>query len=177
MTTTRFEFHVESPIGRLRLVSSDDALIALYTHGHRGGPRIEAAPGEGHPVLSAARRQLIEYFAGARTAFALPLCTGGTDFQRAVWAGLLEIPFGATWSYTALARRVRRTTSARAVGAANAANPISIIIPCHRVVGADGSLTGYAGGLAAKQWLLEHEARIWTSLGGSAGLSGRAAEV
>jgi methylated-DNA-[protein]-cysteine S-methyltransferase len=171
----RFEIHVASPIGPLRLVSSDDALIALYSHGHRGAPRIEAAPGEGHPVLSDARRQLVEYFAGERTAFELPLCTGGTDFQRAVWAGLREIPFGATWSYTALARRVGRPASVRAVGAANARNPISIIIPCHRVIGADGSLTGYAGGLAAKQWLLEHEARIRSPA--SRGLPGRAAAV
>ncbi|MCA9677318.1 MAG: methylated-DNA--[protein]-cysteine S-methyltransferase, partial [Myxococcales bacterium] len=103
------------------------------------------------------RAQLAAYLDGARRAFDVPLAPAGTPFQLAVWDALLAIPYGATESYGALARRLGRPHAARAVGAANGQNPISIIVPCHRVIGADGSLTGYGGGLPAKRWLLAHE--------------------
>ena len=108
-------------------------------------------------MLVAAARQLAEYFAGRRRAFDLPLAPAGTPFQQQVWRQLLQIPFGSTCSYGALARAVGRPSASRAVGAANGRNPISIIIPCHRVIGSDGSLTGYGGGEPAKRWLLDHE--------------------
>lgn len=111
-------------------------------------------------MFGALRAQLGEYFAGARRAFELPLSGRGTQAQRAVWRALADIPFGEVQSYAELARAVGAPRSARAVGAANARNPLSIVVPCHRVIGSDGSLTGYAGGLEAKRWLLAHEARV-----------------
>ena len=110
-------------------------------------------------MLALAATQLTEYFAGNRTAFELPLAPAGTAFQQLVWRQLAAIPFGETWSYGALAREIQRPSASRAVGMANSKNPIAIIVPCHRVVGANGQLTGYAGGMVAKQWLLEHEQR------------------
>jgi len=152
------ELMVHSPLGPLRLVAGGDALAGLYLPDHRHTPAIRAADGRGHPVLERARQELLEYFACERQAFDLPLALGGTPFQRAVWAALCRIPAGETRSYGALAGEVGG--GPRAVGAANARNPVSIVVPCHRVVGADGSLTGYAGGEAAKRWLLEHERRM-----------------
>jgi len=111
------------------------------------------------PILLETERQLREYFAGARTAFDLPLAPGGSDFQKKVWHALTTIPFGQTRSYLDLAKAIGSAKAARAVGAANGKNPLSIIVPCHRVVGADGSLTGFAGGLATKAALLALEAR------------------
>jgi methylated-DNA-[protein]-cysteine S-methyltransferase len=111
-------------------------------------------------VLAEATRQLRAYFSGDLRRFDLPLAAEGTIFQQRVWRKLGEIPFATTWSYGALARAVTRPTAYRAVGAANGRNPISIIIPCHRVIGSDGSLTGYGGGEPAKRWLLDHEARV-----------------
>jgi methylated-DNA-[protein]-cysteine S-methyltransferase len=148
-----------SPLGRLRLFATGDALIGIYLPDHKAAPALVAREQPDHPVLRAARDQLDAYFAGTRTRFALPLAPAGTPFQHAVWQALGEIPFGATWTYAALARRLGRPNASRAVGAANARNPISIIVPCHRVVGSGGALTGYAGGVAAKQWLLDHEVR------------------
>lgn len=104
--------------------------------------------------------ELAEYFAGDRQAFTFPLDPGGTEFQRKVWAALAEIPYGRTWTYRELAERVGSPNGFRAVGMANRSNPIGIVVPCHRVVGADGTLVGYAGGLAAKRWLLDHERRV-----------------
>jgi methylated-DNA-[protein]-cysteine S-methyltransferase len=152
-----YERYVHSPIGELRLVSSIDALVGLYLHGHKGAPPIDAHEGQGHPVLAEAARQLDEYFAGQRQGFQIPFDLRGTAFQEAVWRALSAIPFGATRSYAELARALGRPGASRAVGAANARNPISILVPCHRVVGGDGGLTGYAGGLEAKRWLLAHE--------------------
>jgi methylated-DNA-[protein]-cysteine S-methyltransferase len=111
-------------------------------------------------VLDRARRQLEAYFAGRLTQFDLPLQLVGTAFQRRVWAGLLQIPFGTTTSYCALAAKLGQPTATRAVGLANGRNPVSIIVPCHRVIGRDGSLTGYGGGIERKRWLLTHEAAI-----------------
>ena len=145
---------VPSPLGPLRLLSDGLALVGLYLPDR--GPALAAAAG-GDPVLAATAAQLGEYFAGRRTDFDLPLDPHGTPFQRAVWTALQAIPHGVTTSYGALAARLGRPRAARAVGAANGQNPISIVIPCHRVIGANGTLTGYAGGLERKQALLELE--------------------
>jgi methylated-DNA-[protein]-cysteine S-methyltransferase len=155
---------MSSPVGPLRLFAAETALTAIYLENHKGAPDLRAPERPGHPVLLAARRQLEEYFAGARTRFELPLAPEGTPFQQAVWTALREIPLGTTWSYAALARHLGRAGgAARAVGSANARNPLSIVVPCHRVVGADGQLTGYAGGVPAKRWLLAHEAQLLRS--------------
>jgi methylated-DNA-[protein]-cysteine S-methyltransferase len=150
--------YFQSPIGRLLLTSDGTALTGLYmepsrkaqsTDGWSEDPRV--AP------LSAALRQLGEYFAGTRREFDLPLRMRGTEFQQRVWRELTEIPYGQTWSYGELAKRIDNPSASRAVGLANGRNPISILVPCHRVIGADGSLTGYGGGLERKRWLLAHE--------------------
>lgn len=116
-----------------------------------------ALPGCPPLVLAEAIRQLAEYFRGDRTTFDLPLATGGTPFQQQVWNALMRIPYGATASYGDVARWIRRPDAVRAVGAANGANPIAIVVPCHRVIGADGRLVGYGGGLERKRWLMAHE--------------------
>lgn len=148
---------VDSPVGRLTLVASDTGLRALVFRGETIPP--ESRPGR-DSVLTIAAAQLAEYFDGVRRAFELPLDLVGTPFQRQAWSALASIPYGETISYGEQARRLGRPGAARAVGSANARNPISIVLPCHRVVGADGSLTGYGGGLAVKRALLEHEARV-----------------
>jgi methylated-DNA-[protein]-cysteine S-methyltransferase len=157
---TLFTMTLKSPVGPLRLFATEGALTAIYLENHKGAPALTASEREDHPVLLAARRQLEEYFAGERVSFDLPLEPSGTPFQQAVWMALREIPLGATWSYGDLARHVGRAGAARAVGAANGKNPLSIIVPCHRVVGSDGTLTGYAGGVPVKRWLLDHEQRM-----------------
>jgi methylated-DNA-[protein]-cysteine S-methyltransferase len=154
---TLHELTFDSPIGTIDLLAADDALVAAHLPGLRP-PERGARPGS-LPVLQRAREQLEAYFAGDLRAFDLPLAPRGTEFQRAVWRALAEIPFGATRSYADIAAAIGRPGASRAVGAANGRNPLAIIVPCHRVVGADGSLTGYAGGLACKEWLLRHERR------------------
>ena len=156
--------YLDSPIGRLLLTSDGEALTGLYMdvpardaerHVERavkGGTEDPAAA-----PLPQAARQLAEYFAGVRREFDLPLALHGTPFQQRVWRALTEIPFGETWSYGQLAKRIGNPKASRAVGLANGSNPISILVPCHRVIGADGSLTGYGGGMERKQWLLRHE--------------------
>lgn len=119
------------------------------------------------PVLVETARQLAEYFAGERRVFELPLAPEGTAFQQLVWQALVKIPFGETRTYGQQAAAIRRPAASRAVGAANGKNPIGIIVPCHRVIGTNGTLTGYAGGLAMKRWLLEHERRYSSCLGAS----------
>lgn len=159
-----------SPLGPLRLVASGDALVAIWLPDHvlpPGGAALDA-PGGDAPVLAEAAAQLAAYFAGRRLAFDLPLAPRGTPFQRRVWDELRRIPPATTIGYGELARRIGRPHAARAVGTANARNPLSIVVPCHRVIGAGGALTGYAGGLAAKRWLLEHEARVATRAGSTA---------
>lgn len=148
---------VGSPIGELLLAAERDALVALLLPGAE--PAATWRRDDEHPVLRAAAGQLAEYFAGDRTTFELPLRPRGSAFQLRVWQALLAIPYGETASYGEIAAAVGAPTAARAVGAANGQNPISIIVPCHRIIGANGSLTGYGGGLPAKQWLLGHEAR------------------
>jgi len=157
---TLFTTTLTSPVGPLRLIATHDALTAIYMENHKGAPVLDTSPREDLPVLRGAREQLEQYFAGERMSFELPLAPLGTPFQHAVWKALREIPWGSTWSYAQLARHVGREGAARAVGSANARNPLSIIVPCHRVVGTNGTLTGYAGGVATKQWLLDHERRL-----------------
>jgi len=150
-----------SPVGRLTLVASDYGLAAVLWENDepKRVPLAIAAKEAEHPVLREAERQLQDYFAGRRTSFDLPLDFHGTDFQKRVWAQLLAIPFGQTRSYGEIAKALGNPGASRAVGAANGRNPISIIAPCHRVIGASGKLTGFAGGLEAKAHLLALEAR------------------
>ncbi len=147
---------VPSPVGPLTLTQEDQALTGL----HFGEHPQQGAEGP-TPLLEEAARQLEEYFAGQRKEFSLPLAPKGTEFQLRVWQALLQIPYGETRSYGELAAMVGNPKACRAVGGANHRNPLSILIPCHRVVGTGGSLTGYAGGLAIKEFLLklESEAR------------------
>ncbi|HUJ91063.1 MAG TPA: methylated-DNA--[protein]-cysteine S-methyltransferase [Gaiellaceae bacterium] len=142
--------HVDTPVGRLGLVASERGLRRVLWPGEPGAGGDEA-------VLAAAAEQLREYFAGSRRAFDLPLDLEGTAFQRRAWLALAEIPYGETRSYGEQARRLGAPRAARAVGAANGANPVPIVLPCHRLVGADGSLTGFGGGLDVKRRLLELE--------------------
>jgi len=150
-----------SPVGRLTLVASDYGLAAVLWEkdNPKRVPLAIAAKEAEHPVLREAERQLQDYFAGRRTSFDLPLDFHGTDFQKRVWAQLLAIPFGQTRSYGEIAKALGNPGASRAVGAANGRNPISIIAPCHRVIGASGKLTGFAGGLEAKAHLLALETR------------------
>lgn len=151
--------HIDTPIGPLLLVSDGAGLaeIGLPQHGNAPKPPSDAEAGK--PKLRAAARQLNEYFAGKRQQFDLPLHPSGTPFQLEVWGALLAIRYGETVSYADIARRIRRPRAVRAVGAANGANPLAIIVPCHRVIGSHGDLVGYGGGLPAKRWLLTHERR------------------
>jgi len=150
--------YVESPVGPLLLTSDGTALTGLYMEPSHA---TESTAGWRHDAgiepLAATARQLSEYFAGSRREFDLPLRAAGTAFQQSVWRELREIPYGETWSYGQLAKRIGNPNGSRAVGLANGRNPISILVPCHRVIGADGSLTGYGGGLDRKRWLLAHE--------------------
>jgi methylated-DNA-[protein]-cysteine S-methyltransferase len=148
---------IDSPIGPLTLVAEDGALAGLYMTEHRHQPSVEAF-GELDPdALPEVRTQLAEYFAGTRTEFDLPLAQAGTEFQRAVWTALLKIPYGQTRTYGELAEQLGNPKAVRAVGLANGKNPISVIVPCHRVIGSSGDLTGYGGGIARKRHLLEFE--------------------
>lgn len=147
---------MESPVGWLRLVAEGGALVALHMEDEAAGPAGPPAAAA-DPVLDEACRQLSAWFAGERRAFDLPLGPEGTPFQRAVWRALRDIPYGETRSYGQIAAAIGRPAAVRAVGAANGQNPLALIVPCHRVIGASGALTGYAGGLERKRWLLGHE--------------------
>ncbi|KAA9130213.1 methylated-DNA--[protein]-cysteine S-methyltransferase [Marinihelvus fidelis] len=148
---------MNSPIGPLQLVADNGHLVEIRFPGQH----LEAAPGQpGDPALAAARSQLEEYFAGQRRQFDLPLAASGTAFQQQVWRALAAIPYGQLRSYRDIALSIGRARAVRAVGAANGRNPLPIVVPCHRVVGADGSLTGFAGGLETKRQLLELEGAI-----------------
>ncbi|OWK36745.1 methylated-DNA--[protein]-cysteine S-methyltransferase [Fimbriiglobus ruber] len=150
---------MKSPVGNLKLVGSEKGLAAiLWEDDDPARVRLEAGPEDPHhPVLVETERQLNEYFAGKRKVFSVALDFVGTPFQKKVWGAMMSIPFGETRSYGDLARQIGHPTAARAVGAANGKNPISIIGPCHRVIGSSGKLTGYAGGLATKSLLLRLE--------------------
>ena len=156
--------HIDSPIGTLTIVVSDDGVRALLMSTESPdrivlGEDVEV--GE-HPLLDAAAAQLDEYFSGDRRDFDLPLDPRGSPFQLRAWQALCTIPYGETVSYGEQARRLGDVNKARAVGAANGRNPISIIVPCHRVIGSDGSLTGFGGGIPTKAWLLAHESNTPT---------------
>lgn len=142
---------MESPIGALWLREEAGEITRLSFE------RPQQVALESSPLLEEAVQQLEAYFAGRRQAFTLPLCPAGTDFQRQVWAQLQAIPYGQTRTYRQIAQAIGNPRACRAVGMANHRNPIAILIPCHRVIGADGTLTGYAGGLKAKEWLLQLE--------------------
>lgn len=148
---------IASPLGAIRLVAQDAALAGVYFPQHCRPAWPEVAVDARHPVLVQAAAELGEYFASQRKVFSTPLAPQGTEFQRAVWQALLDIPYGERRSYAQIAAAIGNPQACRAVGAANGRNPLSIFIPCHRAVGADGNLTGYAGGVSAKRWLLEHE--------------------
>jgi methylated-DNA-[protein]-cysteine S-methyltransferase len=150
---------IESPVGKLKLVASDTGLAAiLWENDPPSRVRLgNLTEDRNHPVLLEAEQQLSDYFAGRRTSFDLRLDFAGTEFQRKVWRALLEIPFGETRTYGQIARQLGNPNAIRAVGAANGRNPISIVAPCHRVIGADGGLTGFAGGLKVKEYLLGME--------------------
>jgi len=164
MTDTLTSCVHDSPVGPLTLIAHETALVAVLWPDERDGrvrlasePRVVDAH---HPVLAEAVRQLSEYFAGDRRDFELGLDPQGTDFQRDVWWSLADIPFGETSTYGRQAELIGRPRAVRAVGSANGRNPLSIVLPCHRIVAADGGLAGFAGGLETKRWLLDHERRI-----------------
>lgn len=154
--------YMNSPVGQLKLIADASALVAVLWENDKPGrvPLGILIEDEGSDILDQAERQLADYFAGSRRTFDLALDFRGTDFQRKVWNALLTIPFGETRSYLQIAIQIGNPAAVRAVGAANGKNPLSIIAPCHRVIGSSGALTGFAGGLAAKQWLLSREG--WT---------------
>ena len=151
---------VDSPLGPITVVDDDGALAGLYLHAQRHLPAATALGPRDDAVQPALREQLEAYFAGAAREFDVRLAERGTPFQQAVWSALREVPYGSTCTYADLAAAVGRPTAVRAVGAANGRNPVCIVVPCHRVVGRDGSLTGYAGGVERKQQLLDLERRV-----------------
>jgi methylated-DNA-[protein]-cysteine S-methyltransferase len=156
---TWYSKHIDSPVGTLKLVASDAGLAAiLWPNDDPARVRLgEPVESDTHPMLLETERQLRDYFEGRRTVFDLKLDFSGTEFQRQVWSALLTIPYGETRSYTQIAKQIGRPDAVRAVGAANGRNPISIIAPCHRVIGSGGQLTGFAGGLETKAFLLALE--------------------
>jgi len=150
--TARYQSLLDTPIGTVRILGGDDAITHIDF--------VDAGSAFALPdnaLTCHTRQQLSEYFAGQRRTFDLPLAPAGTDFQRACWQALLSIPYGETRSYAEQADLIQRLKAVRAVGAANGANPIAIVVPCHRVIGKDGKLTGYAGGVERKAWLLDLE--------------------
>lgn len=154
-----FYTEMKSPVGLLRLVAEEKALVAILWEKEKAGRVMlpEQVKDNKHPVLLETMKQLDEYFAGERKKFDLPLKPIGTEFQKKVWSALRKIPFGVTKSYGELAMEIGSPKASRAVGAANGRNPISIVVPCHRVIGANGKLTGFAGGLDVKEVLLSRE--------------------
>jgi methylated-DNA-[protein]-cysteine S-methyltransferase len=161
MQTTYSYKTMKSPVGRLKLVASDRGLAAILWE-NDDPKRVRLAPlveDTNHPVLRETERQLNDYFAGKLKKFSLTFDFAGTDFQKKVWQALAVIPFGETRSYGDIARQIGRPKAVRAVGAANGRNPISIVVPCHRVIGSNGKLTGFAGGLETKAFLLKTESR------------------
>ncbi len=155
---------MESPVGTLLLLGDGKALTGLYMHDQKYRPPIAVECELNDKLFRDVREQLNAYFAGTLRDFDVTLDGNGTEFQKAVWKELRKIPYGVTNTYGDLAKRLGNANASRAVGLANGHNPIGIIVPCHRVVGANGSLTGYAGGIERKQWLLEHERCYATQL-------------
>jgi methylated-DNA-[protein]-cysteine S-methyltransferase len=170
IAATRSYAIIDSPVGPLTIVAEGGRIVGLYMDAQRHAPEpasfgVPAHPGDDEPFATAAA-QLAAYFRGDLTEFDLPLAPAGTDFQRRVWTELCAIPYGQSISYAELARRVGNPAASRAVGLANGRNPIAIVVPCHRVIGADGSLTGYGGGLDRKRFLLALERRDGVPAGG-----------
>ena len=158
VTRARASSVVDSAVGRLYLAATDEGLThILFVAKMDREPKAVPGSGEAARIVRETERQLADYFAGRRREFDVPLAPAGTEFQRATWKALADVPYGTTISYAELARRMQRPRAVRAVGAANGANPIPIILPCHRIVGADGTLTGYGGGLDTKGRLLSLE--------------------
>ncbi len=154
---------IESPVGALRLVASDKGLFAVLFHGGRGSKidiRCKLERSDNQPVIKQAEKQLAEYFSGKRKDFELPLDVQGSVFQQKAWKQLQKIPYGKTISYGEQAKWMGDAKKARAAGMANGRNPLSIVVPCHRVVGSNGSLTGFGGGLKTKQFLIELEKKF-----------------
>jgi len=155
---TTWSTTTESPVGPLLLIADEDgSLTHMLFHEEERFPSLAAEPRADAAPFTEAIHQLDEYFAGSRRHFDLPLAPRGTGFQLEAWAALRTIPYGETRSYTGQATAMGRPAASRAVGAANGRNPLGIVVPCHRVIGADGSLTGYGGGIDRKRWLLAHE--------------------
>ena len=155
----RYYDYCETPRGRMLLVSSEQGLSGAYFVGQKHYPKLgDAWKRDRRALQQQAKRELLEYFAGKRKRFDIPLDPQGTPFQRAVWREIAKVGFGETISYAELARRAGYSGSARAAGAATGRNPLGVIVPCHRIVGSNGSLTGYAGGLSRKKAFLELEA-------------------
>lgn len=148
--------YFQSPVGYLRLQADDEGLQSLLLNSSPVDES-EVTDPSSHPILALACQQLQEYFSGSRQKFTVPLSVQGTVFQLAAWQALQRIPYGSTVSYKSIAEQIGRPKAMRAVGMANNRNPVAIIVPCHRVIGANGKLVGYGGGLDMKQWLLDHE--------------------
>ena len=161
MNASHFVWTMPSPVGTLTLLSDDSYIIGVYMPSHKGDPHIDPTRKSDPGPFREAVTELQAYFAGELTEFTVPVRGRGTDFQQRVWAALRDIPYGHTASYGAIAAAIGNPKAVRAVGLANGRNPVSIIVPCHRVVGANGSLTGYGGGLANKELLLNLEQRVF----------------
>ncbi len=157
MPATTYYSYIDSPLGPMYVQGDGHFLTGLYMPQHKGRRDPDSSWQHSDTSFAIVRKQLAEYFAGERQQFDVPLKLVGTPFQKLVWQHLVRIPFGMTITYAQLAQRVGNPTASRAVGHANGRNPISIIVPCHRVIGANGKLTGYAGGVDKKQWLLAWE--------------------
>lgn len=163
MTTITCYCFLDSPLGPLLVQGDGESVTGLFLSKPDEPWQIDASWQKADALFQAVREQLAEYFTGTRQQFDVPIRLDGTPFQRKVWRDLLRIPFGTTISYAQLAQRIGKPSASRAVGHANSRNPISIIVPCHRVIGTDGKLTGYAGGIANKDWLLAWERRGLTT--------------
>lgn len=159
MNASRTHTVIDSPIGELTLVNTDGTLSGIYMIDHRPAPDPATFGPRVDDGFERVTTELGEYFAGERTEFTFPIDPVGTEFQRTVWSVLMTVPYGATCTYSELAAAIGRPSAVRAVAAANARNPLCIVVPCHRVIGSSGKLTGYAGGLERKQFLLEREAQ------------------
>lgn len=159
MSTKLYYQKTQCPFGTVHIYADDQHLKAVF---FKPWNKVltQDLLNKSNPVIEQTQRQLDEYFKGQRAEFDLPIKANGTNFQQTVWQTLCKIPFGETWNYGQLATAIGNKNASRAVGAANGKNPISIIVPCHRVIGANGTLTGYAGGLKIKEWLLKHEGII-----------------
>ncbi len=153
---------IKSPVGELTLIANANALVAILWENDKPN-RVRIADVESkpnHPILEKTAKQLSQYFSGKRTQFEIDFEFYGTEFQKKVWRALTEIPYGETQTYLQIAKKIRSPKSCRAVGAANGKNPISLMVPCHRVIGSNGNLTGFAGGLKAKKYLLDLEKEL-----------------